>query len=306
MDKDNNFSYITLSGYVEMNKYRYLYFAVLFIVYAIIICSNSTIVYIIWTNKNLHEPMYIFIAALLLNCVAYATTVYPKLLIDFVSEKQIISYSACLFQFFSFYSIGGTEFLLLAAMAFDRYVSICKPLMYSTIMTKTTVNNFLILAWIIPLIFFAAETYMIAKAELCSFDLKGILCNNSILRLHCVKSEALTILGLATFLNIAVLPLVFTVSTYTKIVWVSFQKCKTFRRKAAETCIPHLLVLITFFYLAAYNIIIVRVKSDFPQIVNFILTLQLFLYHPLLNPVIYGLKMKEISKRLKLFCFCKA
>merc|ERR1712035_31842 len=117
----------------------------MFTVYILIICCNFTIVCLIWIHKNLHEPMYIFIAALLLNSVVFSTALYPKLLIDFLSEQQIISYSACLFQYFIFYSLSGSEFLLLSAMAYDRYVSICKPLQYPTIMRKTTVSVFLVL-----------------------------------------------------------------------------------------------------------------------------------------------------------------
>ncbi|KAM4730669.1 LOW QUALITY PROTEIN: putative olfactory receptor 13C6 [Anableps anableps] len=223
MDDYLNVTYITLRGYVEMEKYRYLYFTIMILVYILIICSNATIVYLIWSHKNLHEPMYIFIGALLFNCVIYSMTFYPKLLTDFLSEKQVITYSACVFQFFMFYSVGGSEFLLLAVMAFDRYVSICKPLRYPTIMRK--------------------------------------------------------------------------------ILIMAYRSTKTFKRKVVETCLPHLLVLISFSYLCIYDIIIARVESDFPKIARFIMTLQLFLYHPLLNPIIYGLKMKEISKHLKrLFC----
>ncbi|XP_037542649.1 olfactory receptor 6-like [Nematolebias whitei] len=306
MDNEVNISYITLGGYVEMNKYRYIYFVIMFTVYILIICCNSIIVYLIWTNKTLHEPMYIFIAALLCNSLVYSTTVYPKLLIDFLSEKQIISYSVCLFQFFLFYSVGGTEFLLLAAMAFDRYVSICKPLRYTTIMRKTTVNAFVVLAWILPPCQIAVETYFIAKSKLCNLNLNGIFCNNAIFKLQCVRSKPLTVIGVVALLDVAILPMLFTVFTYINIVITSYQKCKTFRRKAAETCIPHLLVLFNFSYLAAYDVIIARVESDFPEIARFIMTLQVLLYHPLFNPFIYGLKMKEISKRLKSFCLQKS
>ena len=150
MDDELNATYITLGGHVEVNKYRYVYFLVIFTVYILIICSNSTIVYLILVHKNLHEPMYIFIAALLLNSVVFSTAIYPKLMIDFLSEKQIISYSACLFQFYLFYAVGSSEFLLLSAMAYDRYVSICKPLQYPTIMRKNTVSIFLFFAWLLP------------------------------------------------------------------------------------------------------------------------------------------------------------
>ncbi|KAM4731869.1 olfactory receptor 13C2-like [Anableps anableps] len=295
-----NITYITLHGYVEMNRLKYFYFTMMLIVYILILGSNGTIVYLICAHKNLHEPMYILIAALLFNCVLYSTTVYPKLLIDLFSERQIIKYSACIFQVFMFYSVGGTEFLLLAAMAFDRYVSICKPLRYQTIMRKTTVKFLLVLAWYVPACHIGGEAILLAETKICNLNLNGIFCNNSIFTLHCVRSRALTIFGVVSLLNLVMLPMLFTIFTYTKILIISYKSSNTFRRKAAETCVPHLLVLISFSYLSTYDVVIARVESDFPKTARFIMTLQIFLYHPLFNPFIYGLKMKEISKHLEI------
>ncbi|XP_014876642.1 olfactory receptor 11G2-like [Poecilia latipinna] len=294
-----NITYITLNGYVEMNRLKYLYFTVMLMVYILIFLCNGTVFYIICFHKNLHEPMYIFIAALLFNSVVYSTTIYPKLLIDFLSEKQIITYSSCIIQLFMFYSVAGTEFFLLAVMAFDRYVSICKPLRYPTIMRKSTVTSLLVLAYFVPACHIAGEAILISKVQLCHSELDGIFCNNGIFTLHCVKSRALTIFGIFSLLNLAMLPVLFTIFTYTKILIISYKSSKAFRRKAAETCVPHLLVLISFSYLSTYDVVIARVESDFPKPARFVMTLQIFLYQPLFNPFIYGLKMKEISKHLK-------
>ncbi|KAM9710599.1 olfactory receptor 13C2-like [Menidia menidia] len=295
-----NGSLVTLSGHVEINTFRYLYFSFMFAVYILIICSSSTILYIIWIHKDLHEPMYIFIAALLFNSTLYSTIVYPKLLIDFLSEKQVISYSACLFQLFMFYSVGGSEYLLLGAMAYDRYVSICKPLRYPTLMGKNTVTTFLVLSWVIPGCHIAVQAILCAQAKLCSLSLKGIFCNNSVFTLLCERSKLLTAFGVVTLLDVGILPVLFTVFTYTKIFIISYQSCKEFRRKAFETCLPHLLVLVGFTLFSSYDVIIARVESDLPQIARFVMTIQIILYHPLFNPFMYGLKMKEISKHLKI------
>ncbi|XP_078030348.1 olfactory receptor 6N2-like [Epinephelus lanceolatus] len=306
MDEGLNVTYITLGGHVEVHKYRFLYFMIMFIVYILIICSNSTIVYLIVIHRNLHEPMYVFIAALLINSVLFSTAIYPKLLIDFLSEKQIISYSACLVQYFLFYTLGGSEFSLLSAMAYDRYVSICKPLQYTTIMRKTTVCIFLALAWFVPACQIMALTIMSFNEKLCRFTLKAIFCSNSIYKLQCSTSRALTILGLVMFLNVSFFPMLFILSTYAQIFRITYRSCRKVRKKAAETCLPHLLVLINFSLLCTYNIIIARLESEITKLANLIMTLQLVLYHPLVNPIIYGLKMKEISKHLKqLLCHRK-
>ncbi|XP_022595907.1 olfactory receptor 11A1-like [Seriola dumerili] len=303
MENKLNTTYIIVDGYVEMTKYRYLYFVIMFTAYILIICSNSTIVYLIWIHQNLHEPMYIFIAALLINAVLFSTVIYPKLFIDFLSEKQIISYSACLFQYFMFYSLGGSEFLLLAAMAYDRYVSICKPLQYPTIMRRTTVRMFLVLAWLVPACQVAVPAVLNADKTLCNFTLKGIICNSTFYKLHCVTSIVLNIYGLVVFANIVIFPVLFILFTYIRIFIISYRSCREVRKKAAQTCLPHLLVLINFSCSSAYDVLLLRMETDFPKTVRFIMTLQMILYHPLFNPIIYGLKMKEIYKHLKsLFC----
>uniref|UniRef100_A0A3Q4HSE4 G-protein coupled receptors family 1 profile domain-containing protein n=1 Tax=Neolamprologus brichardi TaxID=32507 RepID=A0A3Q4HSE4_NEOBR len=262
MDEELNVTYITFDGHIFL-------FFIMFTLYILITCSNSIIIYLILIHKNLHEPMDTFIAALLLNVAIYATAIYPKLLIDFLSEKQIISYSACLFQFFIIYSLGCSEFVLLAAIAYDRYMAICKPLQYPTIMRKSTVSIFL--EWL------------------------KVNC--------CVRSRLVTVFGIICYFDFVILPRLFIVFTYTKIFIVSYHSRKEIKKKAAETCLPHILVLMSFSCLGVYDVTISRVESDFPKTARFIVSLQLALYQPLFNPLIYGLKMKEISKHLKrLFC----
>uniref|UniRef100_A0AAZ1XGG7 Olfactory receptor n=1 Tax=Oreochromis aureus TaxID=47969 RepID=A0AAZ1XGG7_OREAU len=290
---ETNFRFIY---FYEPEKQQYVFFFIMFTLYILIICTNSTILYLIWIHKNLHEPMYIFIAALLLNSVLYSTTVYPKLLIDFLSEKQVTTYSVCLFQFFMFYTLGCSEFLLLAAMAYDRYVAICKPLEYQTIMRKTTVSIFLVMAWFVPACHIGVQAIASAEAKLCDSNIKGIFCNNAVYTLQCERSRLITIFGVFLLIDLAVLPMLFIVYTYTKIFIVSHRKI---RKKAAETCLPHMLVLIGYSIFFVYDVSIARVKSDFPKPTRIIMTLQIMLYHPLFNPLIYGLKMKEISKHLK-------
>ncbi|XP_031150969.1 olfactory receptor 6N2-like [Sander lucioperca] len=303
MDDELNVTYITFDGHVEVQKYRYLYFVIMFTAYILIICSNSTIVGIIVINKALHEPMYIFIAALLINSVLYSTAIYPKLLIDFLSEKQIISYSACLFQWFVYYTLGGSEFFLLSVMAYDRYVSICKPLQYPTIMRKTTVYILLIFAWMLPACQFSVGPFLIANKKLCYFILKGIICNSTIQKLHCVRSTVQNIYGLIVFVISVPLPLLFIVFTYTRILIITYRSSREVRRKAAQTCLPHLLVLINFSCFMSYDVLLARLETDFPKTVHLIMSLQLVIYHPLFNPIMYGLKMKEIYKLLKRLFF---
>ncbi|XP_035459805.1 olfactory receptor 6N2-like [Scophthalmus maximus] len=303
MDSKLNVTYITLDGHVELEKYRYVYFVIMFTIFMLIICCNSTIVCLIVIHKNLHEPMYIFIAALLINSLLYSITIYPKLLIDFLSETQITTFPHCIFQSAIFYTLATSEFLLLSAMAYDRYVSICKPLHYPTIMRGETVKVFLVSAWLIPLCELAGSVVLYANVKVCNFNLKGLFCNTSVYTLPCVRTVALSMYAVFILLSIVFLPMLFIIFTYTRIFIVSFRSCKRVRTKAAQTCLPHLLVLINLSCFISYDVIVVRLVPDLPKLTRFILTLQMIVYHPLLNPFIYGLKMKEISKHLKCLLF---
>ncbi|XP_006806489.1 olfactory receptor 51E1-like [Neolamprologus brichardi] len=307
IDNEFNVTYITFGGHIELEKYKFLYFAIMFTAYILILCSNSTIVCLIWIKKSLHEPMYIFIAALLFNSVMFSTNIYPKLLMDFLSEKQITTHSQCSFQGFIYYSLTGSEFFLLASMAYDRYVSISKPLQYHTIMRKATVTVFLVLTWLLPACQLVPSAVIINTSQICRFTLNGIFCNNAISKLYCATPKiSYLIYGVFILLNTVFLPLLFILFTYTKIFIICYRSCREVRKKAAQTCLPHLLVLISFSCLCSYDIIITRVEINLSQTARFIMTLQVVLYHPLFNPIIYGLKMKEISQHLRrLFCQSK-
>ncbi|XP_061734888.1 olfactory receptor 10J4-like [Nerophis ophidion] len=299
MEAEFNGTFITLGGFVEIDKYRYLYFFILLILYILILCSNCTIVCLIWIHGDLHEPMYIFIAALSLNSLLFCTASYPKLFIDVLSQKQIISHSVCMFQYFVLYSIGISDFLLLSAMSFDRYVSICKPLQYPTIMGKRTVIVLLTVAWSLPACEVVVATVINYKQKLCEFKTNDIFCNNSILKLHCVRSTILIFYGVFISMTAVVVPVTFILFTYIKIFIVTYHSGAKVRKRAAETCLPHLIVLSIFLGLSFFDVIITSLESKLLNHVRFIMTLQILVYNPLFNPIIYGVKMKEIWKYIQ-------
>ncbi|XP_078119097.1 olfactory receptor 6N2-like [Sander vitreus] len=305
MADEFNVTYITLGGYAEMGKSRYLYFVIMLTVYIVAILLSVTIVCLICMHRILHEPMYIFIAALLFNSIVYNTAMYPTLLVNFFTEKQIISYSACLFQLFLYYFLSASDFFLLSAMAYDRYVSICKPLQYPNIMRTTTVSIILGVAWFVPAFQLAVSIIMSSNRKLCHFTLNAIFCNNSVYSLQCVGSEAVqAIFDIFALLSMALLPLLFIIFTYTRILIITYRSGREVRKKAAQTCLPHLIVLLIFSLFCAYDVIVIQftVRAE----IHLIMTLQAFLYYPLFYPIIYGLQMKEISKHLKrLFCQAK-
>ncbi|XP_054887963.1 olfactory receptor 11A1-like [Poeciliopsis prolifica] len=303
MDRKNdepNATYITFGGHVELQKHRFLYFVMTSSVYVLILCSNSTILCLIWTQKSLHQPMYVFIAALLCNSLLLSTNIYPKLLVDLVSDVPTTSYLACKIQALIYYSLCGAEFLLLAAMAYDRYVAICKPLQYQTVMRSRTVTALLVLAWFLPSCQLVPSLILVNGSKLCGYTLNGIFCNNAVTKLSCMTpAGGYAIYGVFILATTIFVPLAFILFTYCKILVISHRRGLDARKRAVQTCTPHLLVLVSFPCLCSYDVIIARLDIDLPKAARSIMSLQVVLYQPLFNPVIYGLKMKEIHKHLR-------
>ncbi|XP_066529940.1 olfactory receptor 52B2-like [Hoplias malabaricus] len=300
MDFCTNITYLTLEGHVELEKYRYVYFLICLCVYLLIISSNSVVLSVIYTNKCLHEPMYIFIAALLCNSLCGAMAFYPKLLIDFLSEKQCVSFEACIFQAFVIYTYWASEFTLLTAMAYDRYVSICKPLQYSTLVKMSTVKKLLFLCWFVPSCENSISMILTSRLHLCKYKLARIYCNNySIVKLGCGDISINNIYGLFV-LTVAVFPpVIFIIFSYAQILTVCLKNSKDFRRKALQTCFPHLFIFITFTVTTCFEVINSRFEGNVPHIFSMIISVENLVIPPLINPIIYGLKMQEIWSRIK-------
>ncbi|XP_066531622.1 olfactory receptor 6N2-like [Hoplias malabaricus] len=300
MDASTNITYLTLEGHVELEKYRYVYFLICLFVYILIISCNSVVLSVIYTNKCLHEPMYIFIAALLCNSLCGATAFYPKLLIDFLSEKQYVSFEGCIFQAFVIYTFGASEFTLLTAMAYDRYVSICKPLQYSTLVKMSTVKKLLFLCWFVPFCEHSITMIITSRLHLCKYKLDRIYCNNySIVKLSCDDISINNIYGFFV-LTVAVFPpMIFIIFTYAQILTVCLKNSKDFRNKALQTCFPHLFIFITFTVTSCFEVINSRFDNNVPHIFSMIMSVENEIISPLINPVIYGFKVQDIWSRIK-------
>ncbi|XP_049331932.1 putative gustatory receptor clone PTE03 [Astyanax mexicanus] len=293
-------TYLLLEGHVELEKYRYLYFIVSFTVYLLIICCNAGVIVIVLTVKKLHEPMYIFITALLLNSLFGTTVIYPKLLGDFLSESPGISYEGCLIQAFCIYTYGVSEFTLLSAMAYDRYVSICKPLQYPTLMNMSTVRKLLFICWFVPFCEIGILVILTYRLKLCRFKLERIYCSNyAIVKLSCGDTTVNNSYGLFILVIAVFPPVIFIIFSYVRILSVCLKNSKEFRRKALQTCFPHLFIFISFSVTSCFEIINSRLEGNVPHIVAMIMSIENMVIPPLINPVIYGLKLQEILKRIK-------
>ncbi|XP_017571705.1 olfactory receptor 51E1-like [Pygocentrus nattereri] len=300
MDNSSDVLYLFMDGHVELQKYRYFYFITTFAVYLFIIFCNSVIIFVIYTNKCLHEPMYIFIAALLFNSLFGATAFYPKVMSDFLSERPVTSYSACLFQAFSIYIYAASEFTLLSAMAYDRYVSICKPLQYATLVKMSTVKKLLFFCWFVPSCNIGISVIITHQLKLCRFKLNKIYCNNSaIAKLSCEDISSSNSYGLFGLILAVFPPVIFVIYSYVRILEACLKNSKEFRRKALQTCFPHLIIFISFTSTSCFEVIHSRFEGNVPHIFTVIVSLENLIIPPLINPIMYGLKLQEIFSRVK-------
>ncbi|XP_017571707.2 olfactory receptor 6N2-like [Pygocentrus nattereri] len=300
MDNTSDVMYLVMDGHIELQKYRYFYFIITLTVYLLIICVNAVVIFVIYANKCLHEPMYIFIAALLFNSLFGTSALYPKLLSDFLSERPVTSYSACLLQAFSIYTYAASEFTLLSVMAFDRYVSICKPLQYATLVKISTVKKLLFFCWFFPACEIGILIILTSRLQLCKFKLDRIFCNDySIAKLSCGDTSVTNLYGIFGLIITVFPPVIFIIFSYIRIFDVCFKNSKEFRRKALQTCFPHLFIFITFSFNSCFEVINTRLEGNVPHIISVIVPVESFVIPPLINPVMYGLKLQEIYSKIK-------
>uniref|UniRef100_UPI003AB0AA3A olfactory receptor 11A1-like n=1 Tax=Centroberyx gerrardi TaxID=166262 RepID=UPI003AB0AA3A len=305
MTEGFNETYLTLPGHAGFDKLRYFSFFMFLTVYIFVSFTDSLIVFLICSQRSLHKPMYVFIAALLLNSLACSTAIYPKLLSDFLSERPVVSRSACLCQAFVVYFLGGSGFTLLSVMAFDRYVSICEPLRYAALVSPSAVAALLLLAWLLPAGLVAGAALLASQLWLCRFRLDRLYCNiYSFVKLSCGSTLVNDVYGLLCTVVIVFLPIVFVLFSYGRILLVCLRRSGSVRGKAMRTCLPHLLIFSNHSVSIVFELVHNRLQADVDAVVPGIMSVLIVIITTLFNPVVYGLKMQEISKQVKkLLCY---
>ncbi|XP_071989510.1 olfactory receptor 52E4-like [Engystomops pustulosus] len=288
--------YLTLN-YGDLSSGRYLYTSIAVFGYLMIITLNVAVISTIASHKSLHEPMYIFIAALCVNGLYGSTALFPPLLYQLHQEYHTISYAACLVQVFCIHTNAAFEMTILFVMAYDRYVSICNPLRYNSIMTLSTVSKLIAGAWVYPNIVFGVHLILTIRLPLCQIEILKIYCDNwSVVRLSCIDTTVNNIFGFFVTSLLLFVPLAPIIYSYINIIRICMKSSKEVREKALQTCSPHLITLLNFQIDCLYEILLHRfVPPKLPYEFMVIMSLQFLVIPPILNPFIYGLKMKEIK-----------
>ncbi|KAM7380735.1 hypothetical protein PAMP_004010 [Pampus punctatissimus] len=303
MDNVSVITMFTLSGLNGTANYRVTLFALTLLCYSVIWLVNVVIIVTIITDKCLHEPMYIFLCNLCINGLYGTAGFYPKFLIDLLSTTHVISYAGCLLQGFVIHSSASADLSLLVLMAYDRYVAICRPLVYHSVMTKQRVCVFVVFAWLIPLYLVLMGMTITSRSRLCGSHIPKIYCVISLIgQLACSASIAKANTSIAYF-NIAIycVHFVFLIWSYMYLVRMCLIS-KESRSKFMQTCVPHLISLFNFGFAVLFDLMYTRFGSrTLSQSLQNFMAIEFLLIPPVMNPLIYGLKLTKIRKKILSF-----
>ena len=300
MDNVSQITMFFLSGLNETNNHRFTLFFLTLLCYCVILMVNISVIVTIIMDKNLHEPMYILLCTFCMNGLYGTAGFYPKLLWDLLSPVHVISYSGCLLQA----QIGGSyvtsELSILAVMAYDRYVAICRPLEYHSVMSKQRLIMLVCYSWMTPFCVMGINVFLTSRLKLCSAYIAKLLCLNwMIVKLACFSAQT-TVNGIVVYINI-IIYLIHALSiilSYTYLIKTCANSIEN-RAKFMQTCVPHLTSLLIFLVTTLFEIMIMRFDSkDLPQAYKNFVAIETIAISPLINPLIYGFKLTKIRKKI--------
>ncbi|KAM9612826.1 olfactory receptor 4K15-like [Trichechus inunguis] len=265
--------------------------------YLITILGNIFIVLLIIADLHLHSPMYFLLANLSFFDFCLSSVTTPKMITDFLKEKKTISFGGCMCQIFFVHFFGGSEMLLLVLMAYDRYVAICKPLHYSSIMNRQMCIVLVMTSWIIGFLHSISQLAIIVKLPFCGpRELDSFFCDIPlVIKLACMDTYILEMLINADSGVLATICFILLLISYSYILYTVCLFSKDGASKALSTCIVHITVVVLFFgpciFIYLWPLSITWVDK-FLAVFYTVIT-------PLLNPAIYTLRNKEIKNTMK-------
>ncbi|XP_069835132.1 olfactory receptor 5AR1-like isoform X2 [Dendropsophus ebraccatus] len=296
----DNMTEFSIHGLSEIPELQLPIFITILLLYVLIIFGNVTVIAVIGGNTHLHSPMYNLLLNLSLIDVAYTSNILPKLLTILLAKQKVISFVACMVQLYFFIALASIEVIILAAMGYDRYVAICRPLHYSSLMSQKHCSMFATSAWVIGFLDPTGHICLVSKLSFCaSHHINHFFCDLApLLKISCSDTYKVemfnyivgSLLTLSTFL-LTLISYVFIILTILNI------KSAKGRYKAFSTCSSHL-TCISIFYGTIICLYMRPASSYYPQQDKFFGLLYIVLV-PLLNPIIYSLKNKDFNAGIK-------
>lgn len=296
MDNSSVVTIITLSAVNETTLWWITIFTLTLVFYSLVLFVNVSIITIVVLDPSLHEPMYILLCVFCLNEIFGTTGFYPQFLLGLLFRSNQISYWACLLQAFVLFTFGMCEMSLLMLMAYDRYLAICQPLHYRAFMTPRRLCLLVFLFWLVPVSTSSANIALTSSLKLCGSEIHKLFCvNKLIVELACPEANATpsTILSSVSLIS-PLFNLLFIIWSYVHIA-ATCVRSKDNRVKFMQTCVPHLLSLTVFVVVLLFDVFYLNfMRLKIPQSLKNLMTINFLLLPPLMNPVIYGVKLTKI------------
>ncbi|XP_069818773.1 olfactory receptor 1496-like [Dendropsophus ebraccatus] len=296
--RENNKTEVTefllLLGFQASEELRLSLFCLFLVVYHLIICGNLLIITLVSTSKILHTPMYFFISQLSITDILLSTDIVPNLLHVLLNNGATITFIGCMTQFYFFCVLETFECLLLMLMSYDRCVAICNPLRYSSIMTSRHCAILITICWLFGFSIMLNYTTTAAKLNYCGSNIIDHLFCDLVPLLELACSDTFIIdleIYLLSIQNV-IFPITVIVVTYTYIISTILRIPS--RQKAFYTCSSHLIV-VSIFYGTIFSVYVVPTKGR-SLTLSKILSLLYTMFSPVVNPIIYSLRNKDIMK----------
>ncbi|XP_073403069.1 olfactory receptor 11A1-like [Dendrobates tinctorius] len=286
-----------LTGFQTSQISRFLMFFLFIVIYGFTIFFNLLIIILVSSNKSLHSPMYFFISQLSISDILLTSDIVPKMLHIILLSRVTITFTDCMAQVCVFGASETFECLLLTVMSYDRYVAICIPLRYTSIMTSSYCVMLAIVSWLVT---FSIMVVIITTISLLNFCGPNIIdhffCDFlPILERSCSDTSIVQLEVYLLSVPLIVIPLIIIIFSYARIIVITLRiPSSSSRQKAFSTCSSHLTV-VSIFYWTLFGVYIFPTKGQ-SLIISKILSLLYTVFTPLINPIIYCLKNNDVKK----------
>ncbi|XP_069581490.1 olfactory receptor 52L1-like [Brachyistius frenatus] len=305
---DRNFSHSTFvfRGFPELQKHRRLLALPFSASYLLVLLGNSLLVQVVRRVESLHSPMYLLVCALCVVDILVVTAIVPNVLLGLLLDRNEISLAGCLTQMFFAHFLSSLESTLLLAMALDRYVAICRPLRYTEIMDSSMLAKVLLFTSVRSVSIMATLVGLAGSLRFCgSNSIQHCYCDHmALVSLACGSTGQSSAAGLAVIICFVGVDIPVIFLSYTKILSVVLRAAGEDRRKAFHTCGTHLIVMMCFYLVGSVTFLSHNLNIPIPTDVNTFMGLMYILLPATVNPIVYGLRTKEIRNGfLRIFKF---